>query len=398
MQEVAARWDSSDFPLSLALCRGPLSRYHTPVPTTLLALIDSTLISGPGRQLAAHLASLRSGGIEAEAVTFLRAGRSPSPLVGHFESLGVPVTVIAERGPIDRQTIADLRDLVKQRHPVILETHSYKATALAWWLRRTGEQFRWVGLFHGSTTENLKVRAYHILDQFLLRSADRLVIIAESQRAGLGRAGARAQVISTAVIPPPPAAHQAPPEWVATATPPVIGYVGRLSPEKGVDLLLAALHQLESRLPGLPWTAIIAGDGPERATLEAESRALGLTTRVHFVGQINDPWLLYQAAEVIVLPSRSEGLPNVLLEAIAVDKQVVATTVGAVPNVIGLGTAARLVPPNDVIALTTAIAESITCPEAPTAAADRETVREKYALATRVEAFLTIYRELGLTA
>lgn len=368
------------------------------VPVALLALIDSALLSGPGRQLAALLAALRSSGVNAEAVTLLRVRRPPSPLVTHLESLGVPVTVIAERGPVDRQTIADLRRLVRNRRPTIIQTHSYKATALAWWLRHTGEQYRWVGCFHGSTNENLKVKAYHRLDQFLLRSADRLVIMAESQRSGLGRAGVRAQVINNAVIPPPPGAAQALPEWATSAVPPVIGYVGRLSPEKGVDLLLAALHQLQSGHPELPWAAIIAGDGPERASLEARSASLGLTDRVRFVGQISDPWQLYRVAKVIVLPSRSEGLPNVLLEAIAADRQVVATTVGAVPSVIGSGSAARLVPPEDVAALAGAIKESIARTEEPSATADRVAVRERYALSTRVESHLEIYRELGLGA
>ena len=365
-------------------------------PTSLLALIDSALLSGPGRQLAALLASLRDGGVDAGVVTFLREGRAASPLVAHLESRGVPVTVIAERGPVDRRTIAELRRLVRERRPSIIQTHSYKATALAWWLRRTGEEFRWVGCFHGSTTENLKVRAYHRLDQLLLRSADRVVIMAESQRAGLGRAGARAQVINNAVIPPPTPADGPLPEWAVTANRPLIGYVGRLSPEKGVDLLLQALREVAERRPDQQWTAIIAGDGPEREALAAQSVALGISDKVRFVGQLADPWLLYRRAGVIVLPSRSEGLPNVLLEAIAADRPVVATTVGAVESVIGNGRAARLIPPENVAALTAAIIESLTTPEDSTAAADRATVREGYALAARVDAHLAIYRELGL--
>ncbi|MDZ4257544.1 MAG: glycosyltransferase [Gemmatimonadales bacterium] len=365
---------------------------------SLLAIIDSAILSGPGRQLAALLASLRAGGVDASVVTFLREGRAPSPLIAHLESRGVPVTVIAERGPVDRRTIAELRRLVRERRPTIIQTHSYKATALAWWLRRTGEEFRWVGCFHGATTENFKVRAYHKLDQLLLRGADRLVIMAESQRAGLGHAGARAQVINNAVIPPPRASGAPLPEWAVTANPPLIGYVGRLSPEKGVDLLLLALRGVTERRPDQQWTAIIAGDGPEREALAAQSVTLGISDKVRFVGQLADPWLLYRQEAVIVLPSRSEGLPNVLLEAIAADRPVVSTTVGAVASVIGNGRAARLVPPENVPALTAAIIESITTLEDSTAAADRATVREQYALANRVEAHLAVYRELGLTA
>jgi len=361
----------------------------------LMAIIDTPQLSGPGRQLTALLSALPEAGYEVELVTFRRSGRSVSTLVTHAESHGVRVTVIPERGPFDRTQYAALRSHIALRRPSIVQTHSYKATALVWLLRRSGLAFGWVGCFHGATTENLKVRAYHKLDQRLLRSADQMVIMAESQRAGLGRAGARAKVINNAVLPPPSASGGAIPDWAVPAGQPLIGYVGRLSPEKGVDLLLKALHRVRTQIPDQTWTAVIAGEGPERDSLEAQATALGLSPLVRFLGQVSNPWSVYQAAALVVLPSRSEGLPNVMLEAIAADLSVIATRVGAIPDVIGTSAAATLVPANNVEALAGAIDRFLTQPPNPSAAADRAAIREAYSLERRVAAHLEIYRSIA---
>lgn len=365
------------------------------MPKRITAIIDTTQLSGPGRQLTALLSELPAAGYDVELVTFRRSGRPPSPLVAHAEARGLKVTVIPERGPVDRAQFHALREHLELRRPSIVQTHSYKATALVWLLRRRGLSFGWVGCFHGSTSENIKVRAYHRLDQFLLTSADTIVVMAESQRRGLGRAAARARVISNAVLPPPQSSAGARPDWAHAAEHPVIGYVGRLSPEKGVDLLLEALHRVRQQLPNQPWTALIAGEGPERGSLEAQSAALDLTPRVRFIGQISDPWLLYRAADAIALPSRSEGLPNVMLEAIAADLPVIATRVGAIPDVIGTSAAAILVPPNDVGSLADAIESFLTQPPDPAGPADRATLRDAYSLERRVAAHLEVYRSLG---
>ena len=88
--------------------------------------------------------------------------------------------------------------------------------------------------------------------------------------------------------------------------------VGRLSPEKGIDQLLLAWQQAQPSMPD--WELWIVGDGPQRASLELQAAQLHA---VHFTGWLADPAERYRSAEIFVLPSRYEGFPNALLEAMS---------------------------------------------------------------------------------
>jgi glycosyltransferase involved in cell wall biosynthesis len=124
-------------------------------------------------------------------------------------------------------------------------------------------------------------------------------------------------------------------------------YVGRLDHLKGVETLLAALE-------AVPECALaIVGDGPARAELELQARPLG--DRVTILGRRLDVETLMASADLLVLPSRTEGLPFVVLEAMAAGLPLVATRVGGIPEAVVDGETGLLVPPGDSVALATAI-------------------------------------------
>lgn len=130
--------------------------------------------------------------------------------------------------------------------------------------------------------------------------------------------------------------------------------VGRLGPGKGLEDLIKAI----SLIPKLDTPITILGDGPLRSSLEADVKAYGLTNKVRFVGHITDRNQLagfYQQACLFVLPSHHEGLPTVLLEAMACGCPVLATRVGGIPEVIQDGINGQLVPPKEPHQLAAAI-------------------------------------------
>jgi glycogen synthase len=129
--------------------------------------------------------------------------------------------------------------------------------------------------------------------------------------------------------------------------------VARLSHEKGVDVLLDAFAALRSADVDL----VVAGDGPERLRLVAQCEALGLGSRVHFLGAVDFARLpaLYRGAALVACPSRWEGLPLVCLEAMASGRAVVATAVDGTPDAVVDGETGLLVPPDDPQALARAI-------------------------------------------
>ena len=132
--------------------------------------------------------------------------------------------------------------------------------------------------------------------------------------------------------------------------------VGRLSPEKGHRYLLAALAELRAR--GLSCTLDVIGSGPLQATLQSEAVSLGVNEHVKFHGYVPfGPTLFgfYQNAAAVVVPSLSEGLPQVIAEALAIGVPTVATTVGGIPSFLTHGKNAILVPPADSQALADAL-------------------------------------------
>jgi glycosyltransferase involved in cell wall biosynthesis len=185
--------------------------------------------------------------------------------------------------------------------------------------------------------------------------------------------------------------------FLATPIKPLWVVAGRLEEQKGHDVLFDALVPLLRH--GLDFTLVVAGDGSRRGWLEQRALSLGLSPRVQFVGQLDDVGGLLAAADGVILPSRWEGLPLVLLEAMARARPIVASAVGGVADAIEDGVTGTLVPPDDVAALATAL-------ENLHRRADRawrlgeaaaEVARERYSWHAVVDGFELVYDEvLGL--
>jgi len=174
---------------------------------------------------------------------------------------------------------------------------------------------------------------------------------------------------------------------------------GRLEHQKGQDVLLEALAEVRRR--GLEFVAALAGEGSLRGALEERARSLGLEANVRFLGQVEDLGPLLAAADAVVLPSRWEGMPLVLLEALARARPVVASAVGGVPEVVTDGEHARLVPPEDPRALAEALEDFHRHPDPALRLGRRAEarVRESYTWPRVVEAFESVYDEvLGLAS
>jgi len=151
-----------------------------------------------------------------------------------------------------------------------------------------------------------------------------------------------------------PAAPLPPPEQRQTR---IVG-LGRLSPEKGFDLLIQAFARISPWYPD--WTLQILGDGPQRAALEDLAASLGIRDRVQLAGWIDQPEPALLTAGAFVLSSRYEGFPNALLEAMACGLPCVATACDSGPaEIIRDGVDGVLVSPNDVDALAEALRQLV---------------------------------------
>lgn len=167
-------------------------------------------------------------------------------------------------------------------------------------------------------------------------------------------------------------------------------FMGELRPVKGIDVLLEALACLCGT--GRTVTATLVGDGPERAALQAQTEALGLTDRVQFM-PATPAAVALTLGRIMVVPSRAESLPYVVLEAAAGAKPLIATNVGGIPEIYGT-LSHTLVPPQDAAALAAAIGWALDHPEfmADVTQKLRARVQASFSVETMVDGVLAAYQ------
>ena len=228
--------------------------------------------------------------------------------------------------------------------------------------------------------------------------------VAESLVRDYGVPRERVRVVPNGADPPDeaaehPAARRLRAGLGASALKPLWVCAARLEEQKGHAVLLEALA--EARRRGLGFVVALAGDGSLRASLERRVAELGLTDCVRFLGMVEEIGPLLAAADAVVMPSRWEGLPLTLLEALARARPVVASAVGGIPEVIEDRLSGRLVPPGDAFALAEAL-EWLHRRADLAAALGREgaaRVRERYTWEHVVQSFEEVYDEvLGLAS
>ena len=169
---------------------------------------------------------------------------------------------------------------------------------------------------------------------------------------------------------------------------------GRLHRQKGYDHLIQAMPMVQAAFPTV--TLLILGEGDEENNLKKLARSLELTDRIQFMGLRPDVDRILHCIDLFVLPSRWEGLPNVVLEAMAAGKPVVATEVGGIPELVVHGVTGVIVPPQDVHALAEAIKALLSDePRALTmGAAGRERVQRHFGIDAMIAKTEALYQEL----
>jgi glycosyltransferase involved in cell wall biosynthesis len=190
----------------------------------------------------------------------------------------------------------------------------------------------------------------------------------------------------------PPAGH------TTSSGDPEILFVGRLLHSKGLPLLFDAMTELDRR--GLKVRAMIVGDGPARQEFEGAARQLGLGGRVSFLGAVGQDGIreLYADADIFCLPSFAEGIPVVVMEAMAMGLPVVTTRIMGIPELVDDGTDGLLVPPGRVDPLVEALERLLRSPEErrEMGRAARQKVRRDYDVAQSAQRMRAVLEaELG---
>jgi glycosyltransferase involved in cell wall biosynthesis len=329
--------------------------------------IDTYAIGGPGKGIIQFLKY--GGNVECVPLIagFWRGPEKYWQFREAIEAVGGEFVVLRQRFAFDPAPIWNALALVRKGDFESLQSHGYKSHVVCFTLRLlTG--LPWVALVHGWTTENFKIRCYYLVEKLLVRYADRIVPVSESLNYRL-KLGTKARMKSI-VIPNAADIICAEDETgtgesvrVMYGVQPgesLLGIVGRLSPEKGHRFLIDAMVLLRER--GVKARLLIIGDGQEQQMIEKLISEHELADVVTLAGYQKDVSRFYRACDIIVMPSLTEGMPNVALEAMRFAKPLVASRVGGIPEVVLDGETGLLVEDQNPEALADALEKLISDP------------------------------------
>lgn len=363
---------------------------HTRVVTGTGGGPDKTILNSPrflvGTGYEAHCAYLHPPADPDFEAIRSRAVAADAPLIG-----------IPDRGLTDLSVVRSLLRVCRQLNVGIWHGHDYKTNALGLLLRRF-HRMKLVTTVHGWVRHTKRTPLYYWIDRQSLRFYDRVITVSQDLYDASLKAGVRLDrcilienAIDTEEFRRSRDRSSAKRELGFDSTLPLIGAVGRLSEEKGFDHLIRAVDQLHRQ--GLDVQLAIAGEGDQLHSLQCLIAQQSRPERFRLLGFVADTKSFYQALDVFALSSLREGLPNVLLEAMAFEVPVVATAIAGIPRLIENDQNGLLVPPADVPALATCLNRLLITPETAgqLALAARETILSRYDFRVRMQKVRAVY-------
>jgi len=299
----------------------------------------------------------------------------------------------AEMFPFSPLTVGWLARLCREHEVDIWHAHDYKTDMIGLLLQPVC-RFSLVCTLHGWSEDTRRTRLYFALDRRVIRRYEQVIAVSSSLHAEARRLGVsseRLSLIENGVDTDEYRRRGAPRNGAGILH---IGAAGRLTPEKGfLDLITAVETLLEE---GLDVRLSIGGDGPQRGALEERIRASRHAARLALAGYVDDMRAFYAELDLFCLSSLREGLPNVVLEAMAMSLPVVATTAGGLGTFLRDGDDALLCAPGSPAALAAALRTAIRSPalRARLGQVARTRVERECSFARRMQRVFAVYDRL----
>lgn len=367
-------------------------------PIRVLHLRDSPWVDGPARTILETAARIDRSRIDYHVGVLAGDASGKHELADALKARGVPVHTIIDRPGIDKAVIADIVRLMEKLDIDVLHSSEFRSNVLTVLAARR-RRVRKVSTVHGWIANDAKGRVYRLVDKTLLRAFDKVIFVSNATRALVPKfwiSASRGQVLHNGlmldsygndVVNAPRAVR----DLSRGAS---LINIGRLSPEKGQDLLLRAVAALAGEYPDLRLT--FAGIGPSEQSLRDLATQLGIASRVSFIGYVTNMPPVYAGVDLVVQSSLTEGLPNVILEAAYLRVPILATAVGGTAEVVEHGSSAWLIAPGSVEQLVQGLRQFLRDPKrfAAMAARAHDRVREHFSFDARTRKLIGLYESM----
>ncbi len=368
-------------------------------PVNILIIRDSSGIYGSERVILTLASRISREDFHTHLLCFRRGDQKSEPLIDLGREIGIEVIPIDIAGRFDLNALQAIRSIMKEKDISIVHSHDFKSNFYAALASANLNVIR-IATAHGSTRDSLKKNAYLMLDEwFMYRFFDRIIIVSyrlspELERKHLGKD--KIIVIQNGL-------DLNLPQYIEQTDEPalpapkgsfIFAVIGRLFPDKGHKYFLEAFSLARRKHPSI--TGLIIGDGPERSHIGKMISGMGMADMVHLCGVRSNMNYVYRNIDCLVIPSLTEGLPYVLLEAMTNGVPVIATSVGDIPLLVRNQSTGYLVPPGDSCALARSMIDAIEdpCSSEQMALKGKQLVMEFYSADKMVKQTEDLYLDL----
>ena len=326
----------------------------------ILQLISSTGFYGAEAVVLGLTQQLAAMGCPVVIGIFRNSENSGRELADRATAVNSQVEWIDCKGRADVQTVCRIREILDRDEIDIIHSHGYKSHIYSWFSARN-TSCRLIATCHGHYTrsngnrrlDELKLRGYRLLEHQILRHFDRVICVSDemfNELKGEGIAASKLRVIANGInVDDFESAVPARDLETMKLGRRAVGIVARLVERKGHRELLRAAKEVINQHAEVIF--FIIGDGSLRNDFALLVREYGLVSNVIFTGPRSDMPQVYAALDIVALPSHAEGVPIVVIEGMAAGRAVIASRVGAIPNMIVQGETGLLVEPRDHVSL-----------------------------------------------
>lgn len=321
----------------------------------VLSLVSNQTVMGAGKVVMEFASQAAQYGVDYLPVCLVRGKNKSNYYVRALQEVGIAYECIYERHRLDFGGMTGLIRLIKHYRPDVIEAHGHRETIYLLFLQPFVRS-RIVIFFHGWTETNYLTREGSFINTWIWKHSPLIITVCEDFKkrlCALGVPPSKIHVVYNGISPhlcyARPSSGDVRREWNLPDNSRLLLVMGRLSGEKGQANFLRAFALVANEQPDV--RAFIVGDGPDRNYLQSLANDLRLASRVVFTGYQHDVRKYYEAADVLVVPSKSEGIPNVVLEAMVFGVPIISTRVGGIPEVIQDGLSGLLVPSENPKAL-----------------------------------------------
>tara|TARA_R100000306_G_scaffold60462_1_gene60586 strand:+ start:14107 stop:15249 length:1143 start_codon:yes stop_codon:yes gene_type:complete len=370
----------------------------------VLHLIDSGGLYGAEKMLLSLVMGQVDSGLMPMILSAGKPGDGEKPIEAEARRLGLPVKLWRMEPGLNLYGAKAILDWANAQDFQLLHSHGYKFNVLMGLWPESIRKTPLVATLHGYVRAKRFTKAwvYETIDRLILARLRGVVLVSEAMKLQVPAKIARSS--RTVVIPNGMNTSSIRESAASEPTDDVSGFlnrfdsivlgVGRLSAEKGFDRLLDAFAVLRQSHESLG--LIVIGEGKQRAALERQVSDLGLQSSVLLPGYVDEVPAVMKRSDVLCMPSRTEGLPITLLEAMAVGIPIVACDVGEIDNVLGHGAGGRVVCYEGASQLAGELAAVLDHKDGVADQVEwaRDRVETDYSANAMMESYLAVYRQV----